>query len=261
MKLALSGRLWETGGGYTANFREQIEIAAELGYDGVEMRYPLVPARGEWDDVRAALRQARLELVFAPAAALPTTDEKKADLLRVLDALQFLGGRYLKLLPKSEDELDAMRLTAELASERGIQLVSQLHANTLTDTIARTRSTLEALAGSNVGLIFDACHIPFVEEAGIAEAVQRLAPWIKIVNLQSYKPARADDGLGHIDINGREWSLALPGDAQGTDLAEAVRQTQQSGFDGWYVAMPAVDASMQPLDVARAYKQFFDGLA
>ncbi len=261
MKTALSGRLWETGSGYTKNFREQIEIAAELGYEGIELRYPLIPPREEWEETRAQLDAAKVELVFAPAAALPTDDETKSDLIRVLDAVQFLGGRYLKLMPTSENQLDAMRQTAQLAAERNIQLLSQLHVNTLTDTVDSTQNTLEKLNDSNVGLIFDACHIPFTKDTSIEEAVRRLAPWIRLVNLQSYKPAQEGDGLEHSEIGGRNWSQALPGEAGGTDLAEEIRQTQKIGFNSWYTAMPAVDASMQPMEVARAYKQFLDGLS
>ena len=97
-----------------------------------------------------------------------------------------------------------MRLAADLGAERGIRVLSQLHANTLTDTVERTERFFNVLDHSNLGLIFDAAHIPFSEEISIEEAIARLWPWIEHVNLQSYKPARDDDGLQHFSINGRD---------------------------------------------------------
>jgi len=256
MQLALSGRLWETSQGYTNTLLDQIKIAADLGYQGVEARYPLIPPAGELDTVREALEQHGIALVFAPSAGVPNTDEKKADFIRVLDALKHLGAKYLKQIPMSEADMDAMRLGADLAAERGIKLLPQYHSNTLTDTVAKTEWFFQNIGHPNVGLIFDACHLPFSEETGIEEAIQRLLPFTDLVNLQSYKPATDDDGLQHSTINGKAWSLALPGDPAGTDLALTVRTLKHSGYDGWLTVMPAVDPSMDPMVVAKAYHDY-----
>jgi sugar phosphate isomerase/epimerase len=256
MKLALSGRLWETSQGYTNTLTDQIKIAADLGYHGVEARYPLIPSPGELEGVRDALQQHSIELVFAPAAGVPNSEEKKADFIRVLDALKHMGARYLKQIPGSESDLDGMRLAADLGAERGIKILPQLHSNSLTDTVERCEQFFKAANHPNLGLIFDACHLPFTVDTPIEEAVQRLLPWIELVNLQSYKPSSDSDGLQHANINGRDWSLALPSDRAGTDLATAVRALQHGGYDGWLIAMPAVDPSMDPMVVARAYHDF-----
>ena len=94
MKLALSGRLWETPNGYTASAIEQIEIAAKLGYTGFEVRYPQIPAAGEWDAIRDALQTHKVQLVFCPAAGVPDTPEKEEDFIRVMDAIAYWGGPY-----------------------------------------------------------------------------------------------------------------------------------------------------------------------
>lgn len=256
MKIAISGRLWETPQGYSSSLLQQIEVAAELGYQGVEARYPLIPEMSEWDAIKESLARHNIELVFAPAAGVPSTPAAREDLIRVLDFLQHCGARFLKLIPMTEADHDAMRLAADLGAERGIKVLAQLHAETLTDTVARTEQFFQALNHPNLGLIFDAAHIPFSEEISIAEAATRLWPWIELVNLQSYKPAEASDGMQHSSINGREWSLALPGDAEGTDLSAAIGVLRRLGYDGWLTVMPAVDASTSALEVARAYRSW-----
>lgn len=240
---------------------QQIAFAAQLGYRGIEARYSLIPDASEWDALKEALTRHNIELVFAPAAGAPSTPDALCDLIRVLDFLQHCGGQFLKLIPLAESEQDAMRLAAELGAERGIRVLTQLHAGTLTDTVERTEQFFNALDQANLGLIFDAAHISFSEEASIEKAVARLRPWIELVNLQSYKPARGDDGLQHFPINGREWSLALPGDAAGTDLAKAIGVLKRSGYDGWLTVMPAIDGSTQPQEVAHAYIEFVNPLA
>lgn len=256
MKLALSGRLWETPKGYTADAVEQIEIAARLGYGGLEVRYPQVPQVGEWDAIRGALKENNVQHVFSPAAGVPDSPEKEADFVRVLDAIAYWGGPFLKIIPRDENDIPAMRRAADLGAQRGIKVLSQYHANTLTDTVAKTENFFAQANHPNLGLIFDSCHIPFSEELSIEEAVERLYPFTDLVNLQSYKPSLPDDGLQHSTINGREWSLALPGDAAGTDMALTVKLLREKGYNGWYTAMPAVDPSADPLAVAQAYTDF-----
>ena len=260
MKLALSGRLWETPHGYTNSLLEQIQIAAQLGYQGVEARYPLIPEASEWDAIKESLAERKVELVFAPAAGVPSTPAARDDLIRVLDFLRHCAARFLKLIPIQKDDHDAMRLAADLGATRGIRVLTQLHANTLTDTVERTEQFFQTLNHPNLGLIFDAAHIPFSEETLIEEAVVRLRPWIKLVNLQSYKPAEESDGLQHVSINGRQWSLSLPDDAGGTDLKTTIELLRHHDYDGWLTVMPAVDPSTPPLDVARAYHAFMKPL-
>lgn len=255
MKLAISGRLWESEA-HRNTLIEQIAIAGQLGYEGIEARYPVIPEKGEWDAVKLALEKHGVKLVFAPGAGVPDTEEKRDDLVRVLDFLQHCGGRFLKIIPRNEADLDAMRLAADLGGERGVKVLSQYHSNSLTDTTPRCEAFIEAAAHPNIGLIFDACHIPFSESLSIEESLQRLGPWIDLVNLQSYKPAKDDDGLQHAAINGKEWSMALPGDAEGTDLRATISLLKARGYNGWLTVMPAVDPTNRPLEVAKAYVDF-----
>lgn len=256
MKLALSGRLWETAQGYTSTLLEQIAIAADLGYQGIEARYPMIPEQSQWDAMKAALVQHGIRLVFSPAATLPRTPEQRKDFIRVLDFLRHCGGMFLKIMPKDESENELMRIAADLGAECGIKVLSQYHANMLTDTVEKTEKFFRTVNHPNLGLIWDSCHIPFSETIAIDEAIERLWPWIDLVNLQRYKLSKPDDSLQHSTINGREWSLALPGDPAGTDLQKTVEVLRSRGYDGWLTVMPAVDVTMDPLVVAKAYRDF-----
>jgi sugar phosphate isomerase/epimerase len=258
MKIALSGRLWEHPLGADTTLAEQIQAAAELGFSGMEIRYPRLPQKQDWEEVKQLLERNEIELVFTAGPGVPETDQLKTEFVRVLDTVQFLGGKFLKQIPKDEADPQAIIWAADESAKRGIKLLSQYHSNSATDTVAKTEELFKTINHPNFGLIFDACHIPFTEDPllSIEEAVTRLRPWIDLVNLQSYKPAKQNDGLNHVTINGTDWSLALPGDPEGTDMAAAINTLKAQGYDGWLVAMPAVDPSAQPLVVGRAYADF-----
>jgi sugar phosphate isomerase/epimerase len=259
MKIALSGRLWETPQGPSQNLEQQIEAAAALGYEGFEIRYPLLPQKSEWEKTRDLLLRHNMQHVFSAAGGTPSTPDKRDDFIRVLDTAAFLGAKYIKQIPRDdESEIAAMRVAADLGAERGIKIVSQYHSNSLTDTVEKTERFFEKLDHPNVGIIFDACHIPFTESPvlSIEEVATRLRPWIDLANLQTYKPSVEGDGLMHTKINGREWSLALPGEEDGTDLRAALGVLRSQGYDGWLMVMPAVDPSQQPLEVAKSYRDF-----
>lgn len=263
MKLALSGRLWETPQGPSLSLLEQIEAVAKLGYTGIEIRYPILPGEEELEATREALLQHKIHAVFSAAGGAPTTPEKETDFIRVLDTIKYLGGQFVKQIPKSQADREAMRLAADLGAERNIKVLVQYHSNAETETVAKIERFFEEIDHPNLGLIYDACQIPFSEELpfSIEESVQRLRPWIDLVNLQSYKLSTPDDGLNHITINGTKWSLALPGDPAGTDLQTAVQVLLESDYNGWWVVMPAVEPGTDPLEVAAAYRDFLKPFA
>lgn len=192
-----------------------------------------------------------------------STPDKRDDFIRVLDTAAFLGAKYIKQIPRDdESEFEAMRVAADLGAERGIKIVSQYHNNSLTDAV-ETKRYFEKLDHPNVGIIFDACHIPFTESPllSIEEVAARLRPWLELANLQTYKPSAEGDGLQHTKIKDREWSLALPDEANSTDLRAALGVLQAQNYDGWLMVMPAVDPSQNPLEVAAAYSKFLKEFA
>ena len=73
MKLAPSSKLWETLQGSASTLPQQIQTVAELGYQGIEMRYPLIPEAGESNAIKVALHQHNIELTLAPRANVPST--------------------------------------------------------------------------------------------------------------------------------------------------------------------------------------------
>ena len=255
MKLALSGRLWESVKTDQTPLPQQLADAADWGYQGFEIRKSQLPAREEWDATREALQKNNLELVFVPLGGLPVDEESTADFQNAIEFIAHLNGKFARLIPR-EENYDALRRAANLAGERGVKLISQLHVNTLTDTVQHCEEFFAKLNHPNYGLIFDACHLPFSETTSINEAAKRLAPWTDVLNLQTYRLAQAGSARGSQTIGGKDWEMTMPGDPGGTDLAESLRAVRANGFDGWALVMPAVDPADQIDAVAKAYQRF-----
>lgn len=259
MKLALSGRLWESVQNDQTPLHQQLASAAAWGYQGFEIRKSQMPPREAWDAALEVLRNNALELVFTPLGGIPVDEESIADFQNAIEFIAHLGGTFARLIPR-EDNYEALRHAADLAGERGVKLISQLHVNTLTDTVSHCEDFFAKLDHPNYGLIFDACHLPFSESTSIAEAAKRLAPWTDVLNLQTYKLAQTGSLRGAQTIGGKDWEMALPGDPQGTDLAESIHAVQANGFDGWSLVMPAVDPADTIETVAKEYQQYLKPL-
>jgi len=257
MKLALSGRLWESVKSDQTPLVEQLAKAADWGYAGFEIRKSHMPSREGWDATRDALQKNNLQLVFTPLGGIPADEDSTADFQNVIEFIAHLNGKFARLIPR-EENYDALRRAADFAADRGVKLISQLHVNTLTDTVAHCEEFFAKLNHPNYGLIFDACHLPFSETTSIDEAAKRLAPWTDVLNLQTYKLAQEGSARGSQTIGGKDWEMTLPGDLEGTDLAESLRAVRANGFDGWALVMPAVDPADQIDAVAKAYVEYLE---
>ena len=243
MKLALSSRLWESPEGYSLSQIQHLDIAHELGYEGVEMRYPLLP-RGD-DETRRisdALRDRELTAVFGPCAGVPEDKSSWDDAARVLDTLHEVGARWMKCIPMNEGQVPSMAKLADMAQDREMALCTQLHCHTLTDTVASTKQFLQQVDHPNLGVIFDPAHLQLAADSDIAGAVQRLTPWLRLVNIQCLT----------CDTQNGEWIEALPDDPGTTDLGATIRALPSN--DLWLTVMPACTTVRDPLEVARRYR-------
>ena len=243
MKLALSSRLWESATGYAVDQSRHLQLTRELGYTGVELRYPLLP-EGDAQIKRIAdeLRDLQLTPVFGPCAGVPEDDAAWVDATRVFDTLHALGAKWLKCLPISDAHVDGMTKLADLARQRDMILCTQLHVGTLTDTVDATEKFLKQVDHPALGLIFDPAHLLFADDPDVTGAVKRLDRWIEMVNLQCLARDAQSGDIG----------VALPGDPGATEF-NATRDAL-AGRDLWWTVMPACTPDQDPLHGARLYR-------
>jgi sugar phosphate isomerase/epimerase len=256
MKLALSGRLFESRTGYTLDLEAFLRFARSCGYEGVEIRYgqlPLETPPAKLDAVAALFKALGLAWSFGAVEGI-VGEAAFERAVRMLEVHRRCGCRLTRFTVSRPDEIVWAQRFADEAARRGQRLITQLHNGTLTDNVPHSLDTLKRIARPNVGLAFEACHLRFDGNEQYAEAVRALRECIFGVSLQSFKPAgpaASKELLVH--VNGRPYLRALPGDPEGMDFPKIFGALREVGFDGFATVMPDVAPDMDQREVARRY--------
>ncbi|MBD2870054.1 sugar phosphate isomerase/epimerase [Paenibacillus sp. IB182493] len=184
-----------------------LKDAAAIGYEGVEIR-----GVGELQDGRISRERAEqikglLEgyrlaptnlSLFAGNFACNTEDENKAELQkweRYLDFASTIGCGMMRLNPGfqhadevSEDDFAKsvkwFRQCADLAADRNIRAVIEMHHGTLCDSADSSVAFVEAVERSNTGLILDPVNLYQVPADYGVETIKRLKPYLVNVHIK-----------------------------------------------------------------------------
>jgi sugar phosphate isomerase/epimerase len=257
MKLALSGRVFETRGGYTLDLGEFLKFASSCGYDGVEIRYgqlPLESSSAKVDEVAALLKALGLAWSFGAVEGI-VGEAAFERAVRMLEVHRRCGAQFTRFTVARPDEIAWAQRFADEAARRGQRLITQLHNGTLTDNVPHTLETLKRIGRPNVGLGLEACHLRFDGNERYAEAIRALRDCIFGVSLQSFKPAGPGDPKELlVHVNGKPYLRALPGDPGGMPFPQIFSALREIGFDGFATVMPDVAPGMDPREVARRYQ-------
>ena len=256
MKFALSGRLFESGSGYTLGLKEFLAKARNLGYTGVEIRYPQLPLEtspAAVAEVADWLREFNLAWVFGTVEGI-VGDEAMARAVGMLRVHQRCGCLFTRCTVAKPEHLDWARRFADEAARLDQRVVIQLHNGTLADTVPHALDTLARIDRPNVGLAYEACHLRFAGSEHYAEAIRELGDRIFCVSLQSYKAAGpSDPPEQRVMVNGQPYVRALPDDPDGIDFAAIFRVLREIGFDGYATLMADAAPGWEREALARSY--------
>ena len=261
MKLSLSGRLWETPQGYRAPLPEQIELARSLGYEGLEIRYPLLAAESEVFRIRELLETNRVEAALAFHAKVPRALEDWHDAMRLIHISKALGVQFTRVAVFSIEELPSVRELACRAADHGIVLLLHLHINTWCDRPARMLEAVEIVNHPNAGALFDPAHVRLAGGRDVAAAIRDLGSLIRFVNIQNMRPLDPGETEPQIKGYGGGWARAMPEDPAGLPLREIIGLLHAAGYQGWLNVAAAVAESEDPRKVALSYSAFLSTCA
>lgn len=256
MKLALSGRLFESRSGYLMDLDAFLRFAREAGWDGVEIRYPQLPLETPPERltaVRKLLDELGLTWVFGAVEGI-VDDTAFGRAVRMLELHERVGCRFTRFTVfKPEHVAWAQRFADEAARRRRL-LIMQVHAGTLPNNIPNAIETLRLIDRPNVGLSYDACHLRFDGDENVAAGVRALGDRIWGVSIQNYKAApqgAAKESV--VQINARPFVRALPGDPDGIDFASEFAALRGIGFDGFATVMCDTPPGRDARELAGAY--------
>ncbi len=248
IRLSLSGRLFESADGYRLSRMAFLDFARTAGFDGVELRYPQLPVETPEDEVvgvKRALRARGLAWLYGTIEGLES-DEAYRRAAATMRQHVLGAARFTRVTVFEADQVPRAQRLADEARAMDHSLIIQLHAGTLADTPSRALDLLGMVGRPNVGLAFDASHLRFAGDEDVAGAIDALAPHLRVVCIQSYKPAPPGAAAGDVvRVNDRPFVRALPGDPGGVDLERLFDGLRSIGFKGDALVMcdapPGVD--------------------
>ena len=91
----------------------------------------------------------------------------------------------IRVCIKREEDVAHVRTAADAAAERGLKIVHQCHVQSLFETLDEIEQRVVEIDRSNFGIIFEAANLEQCGQDYGQASIQRLAPWIENVSLQS----------------------------------------------------------------------------
>jgi sugar phosphate isomerase/epimerase len=217
-------------------------LAAKAGFSGLSMRASVVsidtsPARVA--EVRSTLDQENLDVSMVMGdIPLATNGPAAIQALRgitpYLDLAERLGGRLVRVMMHSDEDVPHAQHAADEAAERGITLAHQTHWGTLCETVGGTLETVRRVDRDNFGITFEPANILACGEDHDADAIARLAP--HLVNVYFQNVVLDPDGAHIFKTRARGLvplryvPLADPSGLSAKSLVQALRRV---GYEGW----------------------------
>lgn len=246
VKLSLSTRIAES-----SNRKDQaavpIETLAPLagaaGFAGLSMRASVVSidtAAERVAAVRGVLDRQGLavSMVMGDVPLATNSAEAPAALRRItpyLDLAEALGGRLVRVMLQSQDDIGPARRAADEAAERGMTLSQQTHWGTVSETVEGALETVRKVNRANFGITYEPANLLACGEAHGGEAIRRLAPHLVNVYFQN---VRLDPTGGHVFKTNARGPVRLRyvalDDTAGIAVTPIIEALDRAGYDGWF---------------------------
>lgn len=253
-------------------FETVVKAAASIGYCGVEIRaLSHLPADMSTQDVREMKQQLDDHGLVAPAIYLPngaylseSAEQSRRTLAQLETYAEFareLGASMIlhkanSPAPREATEDDFVRCAdwmvqaADRLHRAGLQLVWEMHHNSLTETIDSCLRLLRLVNRPNVGLALDPGNLSIAGEHYGQEAVDRLGDYIRHVHAKDIvffaeKPAHRPSAR----YRGRLFAVERMGQGE-VDHRPAYHALLERGYDG-YVTLEAQVAGVTPEQIAK----------
>jgi len=177
------------------SFADLADLAVAAGYDAICMRASQVGVQSPGTDVSQANEIAddhglSISMVTGDFDIVYNNEQGPNCLRNIdpyLDLAEALGASMLRVCVKQDDDISHAQTAADKAADRGLTLVHQCHTLSLFETLDGIVGCLERIDRPNFGLIYEAANLEGCRQDYGADAIARLAPWIRNVYLQNQK--------------------------------------------------------------------------
>ena len=231
MKLSLSGRLVEAGGGTIVSVREFLDLAGRCGYDAVDLRATqLAPETGEAElgALRAGLAQNNLAVFEGAYRGKLDDDGEKAfsEFAGLIAELEAEGVRF-------GGDLAALKRAAQLAARHGVRILYQMHTGGPFETIAAAANAIAKIGEPNFGVMPEPANLLMAGETFTEDMFEPLRGRIFGVHVQTLEIGPDKErALKLADGTEMRYERVPYEENRQIDFATFFAALKRAGFDG-----------------------------
>jgi sugar phosphate isomerase/epimerase len=270
MKLSLSVRIAELENRKDHAFMpiEQLApLARAVGFQGLSMRASVVSVDSPPEriaEVRRLLDETGLAVSMVTGdVALAANRGDVARILRepmpYVRLAQALGCDLLRVMVRSDEEVDLLRQACDTVAEHGIRLAHQTHWYTLFESVDGALDVVRRVDRPNFGVTFEPANLMLCGSEYGRRAIERLAPYLFNAYFQNMKIIPGGPVIWR-PTNGAavEADYVPIGDHSAIDVREMIATLKDVGYDGWF----SVHQPLQPGEtVEHAIRDSYAALA
>lgn len=264
MKLSLSVRIAEAACKTKLNisFAELADIAVGLGYSALCMRASVVgvhSSQSELEQIRSIVDQAGLAVSMVTADFnIPQNNDQAPQALKhiepSLNVAETLGSKMIRVCLKTDADIPHAQRAADLAAERGMQLVHQFHPACLFEEVEKSVAILNQIDRSNFGLIYEPASLLMCGQEYGETTLKKILPWLMNVYVQNL--VITTDGPDHLEtwcLGDRPFQLLPYWDEseRGIDFGHMMSGLKAVDYDGFFTVHQA--EGIVTANDARAY--------
>lgn len=253
IKLGLSGRIIESSGPtYQMPVPEFIARAAEIGYQGVELRTGQLNHETpdeQVSEIGRALTANQVACAFANCRA-ETTPEGLNAVRRMAEIARALTTPFLRM---GCSDIPWVQQACDIAAEYEVSVITQIHTNTPLETVEGAMRVCSQVDRPNFGLTYEPANFVLAGRDYGQEALEQLGSKLFNVSLQNLKPVEQTEGEGVIVHQGRGFTRCLPDDPEGVDFDLVFAALKAVGYRGFATLIEPISPVMDNVKLAEAY--------
>jgi sugar phosphate isomerase/epimerase len=259
MKIALSGRIFETENGMEKSIDEFIKIASEIGYEGVELRNSQIGnlSIDEIKRVKEIIDEYNMNVSFITCLEEGKNYWKEFE--NVLKKAIELKTGLIRIII---EDIDLIKKSCQflLNNKIGIKIFEQMHTGTIFERIDDAINICREVGFSNFGLSVEPGNFVLSGQEYSEENLKKIYPYLINVQFQNIRKAKDNEEGEIIEYKGERFIRCLPDDPEGIDFVDFIKTLKKIGYNGWVNIIEPKQNGIDSIEIAKKYYEKFKKL-